>query len=82
MATKTFLKEDVLIINGDFELLKKSLDENKVVLAAIEMGENISKSVEDNWSDFLQAHAQLKGPINHGVCFCNKPATHLVFFWK
>lgn len=82
MKNDSDIKEDILIIDGNFELFKKSLDQKKVVLAAVELGKNIQHSVNTGWSDFLKAHTKLKGLTDEGVCFCEKQATHLVYYWK
>lgn len=76
------LKEDIVITDGNMELMIKSLEENKVVLAAIEMGPGVSQAVEKKWSDYFKAHIQVKEETNEGVCFCQKPATHLVYIWR
>lgn len=76
------LKADIVITNGDKELMIKSLSENKIVLAAVEMGPNVEKSITDKWSNYFQAHVQVKEKTDEGICFCQKPATHLVYFWR
>lgn len=82
MEKKVVNKADVVIMDGNIELMMQALAAKKVVLAAIELGANAQKTVETGWSDHFKAHAQLKGPTDTGTCFCSKPATHLVYFWR
>lgn len=69
-------------MDGNLALMNKSLTEKKVVLAAIELGEHAQHTVAIGWSDHFQAYAKLKGPTTTGTCFCKKPVTHLVYFWR
>lgn len=82
MKSNSDIKEDIVIIDGNFELFKKSLDQKKVVLAAIELGKKVQDSLDTGWSDLLKVHTKLKELTNEGVCFCGKKATHLVYYWK
>lgn len=74
------MKEDIVITNADAELFSKSLDEGKVILLAVELGELASQALAEGYSDHFKAHLKLKGPTSEGVCFCGKPATHLVYY--
>ena len=80
--TKEIIKEDIVIMDGNMDLMLKSLDNKKIVLAAIELGEHAQHSVDIGWSEHFKAYAQLKGTTTKGTCFCKKPATHLVYFWR
>lgn len=82
MNKEIIIKENIVIMDGNKELMNKSLANKKNVLAAIKLGENIKHTVDIGWSDYLQAHAKLKGETKTGTCFCGKPATHLVYFWR
>lgn len=76
------IKEDIIIMNGNLDLMNKALAAKKIVLAAIELGEHAQQTVATGWSDHFQAYAKLKGTTTTGTCFCKKPATHLVYFWR
>lgn len=82
MKENTNIKEDIIIMDGNIDLMMKSLDEKKVVLAAIELGEQAQQSVDSGFSEHFQAHVKLKEATDSGVCFCQKPATHLVYIWR
>lgn len=76
------IKEDIIIMDGNIDVMTKALDEKKVVLAAIELGKHAQHSIDTGWSEHFQAYAKLKGKTTTGTCFCEKPATHLVYFWR
>ncbi|WP_375316931.1 hypothetical protein [Spiroplasma endosymbiont of Virgichneumon dumeticola] len=82
MKKESIIKEDIVIMDGNMELMNKSLIDKKIILAAIELGEHAQHTVDTGWSDHFQAHAKLKGETKTGTCFCQKPATHLVYFWR
>lgn len=82
MKTDLKIKEDIVIMDGNVDLMNKSLVTKKIVLAAIELGEHAQHTVYTGWSDHFQAHAKLKDETKTGTCFCQKPATHLVYFWR
>lgn len=76
------MKHDILIVNGDLESMHKALDENKVVLAAVELGDAAQKSIDAGFSDHFNANVKLKQELKDAICFCKKPGTHLVYFWR
>ncbi|WP_425381761.1 hypothetical protein [Spiroplasma endosymbiont of Polydrusus pterygomalis] len=82
MKNNEIIKEDIVIMDGNLVLMNKALAAKKVVLAAIELGKHAQHTVATGWSDHFQAYAKLKGTTTTGICFCKKPATHLVYFWR
>lgn len=82
MKNGEMMKADIIIMDGNIDLMNKALAEKKVVLAAIELVEHAQHTVNTGWSDHFQAYAKLKGTTTTGTCFCKKPATHLVYFWR
>lgn len=46
MNKEIIIKENIVIMDGNKELMNKSLANKKIVLAAIELGENIKHTVD------------------------------------
>ncbi|AGR41139.1 hypothetical protein [Spiroplasma taiwanense] len=67
----------------DFDEIKQFLNEGKTIKIALELGENVKRSLTKGYSDHFDANIELiEEKENCGVCGCGKPANALFYFYK
>ncbi|WP_338983024.1 hypothetical protein [Spiroplasma endosymbiont of Othius punctulatus] len=65
------------------ENINKLLQDKKTLVMALEVGDNVKKSLDKGFSDFLNANMELKEyKDNIGVCSCGEPNNALIYLWK
>ncbi|ASZ09340.1 hypothetical protein CK556_03220 [Mesoplasma chauliocola] len=69
--------------NADMQYLDQKLNEGYTILVAAEKGKAVEKSLEDKWTNFLNANVELKEERSGcGICGCGKPANVLLYMWR
>ncbi|MBE4704397.1 hypothetical protein [Spiroplasma platyhelix] len=77
------LNNMIEILDGDFSNIENLLTEGKTILAAVEIGEYVSSSLNKGFSDHFNANMELKEKKeNIGICGCGKPANALIYIWR
>ncbi|WP_106078992.1 hypothetical protein [Mesoplasma coleopterae] len=80
-ADKVIEVLDMTKIN--IEEVNDKLNKGYTILMAFEKGKNVTKSIQDGWSEYLNAKVELKEEKeNCGICGCGKPANILVYVWR